>query len=1184
MVRPHVDRAPGTEGETNAQGTGLPLVQGSATGASAASAACSEQVGMHSGSRRSRGGLHSCSTSASDLGHPMDLTLSMVSSTGGKHHAMQGSGELWTDEERRAYLISLHIIDLPGEEAVLRFLNDAMAGAPLPSPWKLKRDKHGNVYFANQPADVVTWSHPLEPSLRELAGAFRVCSTLTPALRKTCVYALHETWEQEAKKQFSKWYSIRHESGRAYYCNRDTGDTMWEHPAEVVLPAHYLKLTSIERLLDEAYVATTCATQTINPAPALENMRNISEITLKPESGVPSELDLVRRDLEQQLQKAVENQRLLKRQLTTAEAELRAARATNEASRRDAARAQGAQRITRRLVAQLAALEDDGREADGDSAQAESNIALPPDAKGVLAVVQEVLVARERDMAKRLEEEASLQATLSHERDAHARLGQAHLELAKERAAERRQLQGRLRESDASSEALQELLSKSNAALRVHSECAEEMTAQQQTLEQQLKEALTSKEELSRTNADLRVQTECAEKMAAHQQVLEQQLRDAVTSNEEFKEELLKSTSAIAPIEEEPSDSTVKLTDSELPCIRQALSCLQDAETAIMTLQERLAQAEESSRQKEAILRAERDECPRQPQNRDNTTAATPSGSLKAVSSVEVRPAERDLRPAAQQILESASASATLARLLRARRRSLPEEAAPQPGMETHEDSTKQHRPGCTVPQWLGLPNDMPSDYALEGPRPDDFYEYSQGPCAVKAVAPTLTQGNVAPDTQDPELRGRMLKASEELHATTVPDEVLCAKEMEAEATVKELAEAEDSFTRSDLQALDSGLAQNLQRLQVEPGDSMTRATEAEHRLAEEHRLVADIEKAENSAAQSVAARNDMQQQVAEAQERLKARELAVSLDIERRTASLHSELSEHHLRQEELQHKQEALKSSQDNLFCELQDAASLRNELQQRLRVVDIDLLKAHAREVMGNSEALAAAMPQTRNNEVAAIRPVVTGDGLQNSAVHGMVPFKAGTIQGSGTSSWFTDETQQDGSLISVLTPPRSSRLFSDKDARRARRALEDAIVLASRIKLLHAESTRTQQKIRVVQGRVQALAGEHGQDKGKPSTGGYPVLAGELDPATKSREVLPVAASQEGQDAGLLLTPPVHSSTVITSVSATPEASASVFGAVLELQAAAAVRARLAAAKEELLRLNASLNREVAALKS
>ncbi|CAE8632600.1 unnamed protein product, partial [Polarella glacialis] len=39
-----------------------------------------------------------------------------------------------------------------------------------------------------------------------------------------------------------------------YYCNSESGLTMWEHPAEVLLPAQYMKMRAAERLLDDSYV------------------------------------------------------------------------------------------------------------------------------------------------------------------------------------------------------------------------------------------------------------------------------------------------------------------------------------------------------------------------------------------------------------------------------------------------------------------------------------------------------------------------------------------------------------------------------------------------------------------------------------------------------------------------------------------------------------------------------------------------------------------------------------------------------------------------------------------------------------------------------------------------------------------------------------------------------------------
>merc|ERR1712194_700245 len=60
--------------------------------------------------------------------------------------------------------------------------------------------------------------------------------------------------EAQMKSDFYVWYPQKDASGREYYCNRDTGEAMWEHPAHVVLPAHYMKTKAIERLRNQVYV------------------------------------------------------------------------------------------------------------------------------------------------------------------------------------------------------------------------------------------------------------------------------------------------------------------------------------------------------------------------------------------------------------------------------------------------------------------------------------------------------------------------------------------------------------------------------------------------------------------------------------------------------------------------------------------------------------------------------------------------------------------------------------------------------------------------------------------------------------------------------------------------------------------------------------------------------------------
>uniref|UniRef100_A0A7S4UXI2 WW domain-containing protein n=1 Tax=Alexandrium monilatum TaxID=311494 RepID=A0A7S4UXI2_9DINO len=159
----------------------------------------------------------------------------------------------WTDHERKEYITALRIVILPGEEPVLQFLSDAIGFAPVPAPWTMRRDQMGRVFFANMVQRATTWSHPLESSLPELAAALRACLTLNQTARIKYIDSLRVFWEEQAKAEFQKWYAVGHASGRPYYFHADTGESMWEHPAEVVLPKHYVKLKSVEWLLGREY-------------------------------------------------------------------------------------------------------------------------------------------------------------------------------------------------------------------------------------------------------------------------------------------------------------------------------------------------------------------------------------------------------------------------------------------------------------------------------------------------------------------------------------------------------------------------------------------------------------------------------------------------------------------------------------------------------------------------------------------------------------------------------------------------------------------------------------------------------------------------------------------------------------------------------------------------------------------
>ena len=158
-------------------------------------------------------------------------------------------------EEHWTYVESLGLAKLPGEEHIVRFLADSITASPLPAPWAAHRDEEGKVFYGNASTGETTWQHPLEDVIRELAGVCRVCVSLSRSMRERSIADLRETWEAQAKQEFALWYSAKdHTTGKEYYCNSQTKQTMWEHPAEVLLPGHFLKLKSADRLLDETYL------------------------------------------------------------------------------------------------------------------------------------------------------------------------------------------------------------------------------------------------------------------------------------------------------------------------------------------------------------------------------------------------------------------------------------------------------------------------------------------------------------------------------------------------------------------------------------------------------------------------------------------------------------------------------------------------------------------------------------------------------------------------------------------------------------------------------------------------------------------------------------------------------------------------------------------------------------------
>eukprot|EP00930_Biecheleria_cincta_P076916 TRINITY_DN6414_c0_g2_i2.p1 TRINITY_DN6414_c0_g2~~TRINITY_DN6414_c0_g2_i2.p1 ORF type:complete len:365 (+),score=53.42 TRINITY_DN6414_c0_g2_i2:103-1197(+) len=138
---------------------------------------------------------------------------------------------------------------------VRRILHDALQEVPLPAPWKARTSKGGQTFFCNQTTDETTWEHPLSPQLKELNPIIFSLLMLAPQARAEAGTALSKRWQWEAEVEYKKWYAAEDSaSGMEYYCNRDTDETMWEHPSEAILPAFFLKIRCAERLTNHDYL------------------------------------------------------------------------------------------------------------------------------------------------------------------------------------------------------------------------------------------------------------------------------------------------------------------------------------------------------------------------------------------------------------------------------------------------------------------------------------------------------------------------------------------------------------------------------------------------------------------------------------------------------------------------------------------------------------------------------------------------------------------------------------------------------------------------------------------------------------------------------------------------------------------------------------------------------------------
>lgn len=154
----------------------------------------------------------------------------------------------WAEDERVSYIQSLGIATGPHEELIVKLLEDAVSDVPIPPPWVMYRDEVGRPCWSDQQTQTNCRKHPLDGTMRELAGVCQVCLPLELAARQPCVSNLKLAWEEESKAEINKWYRAQDDQGRDYYWHGESKEVLWEHPGEKVLPMLYMKLKLLDRL------------------------------------------------------------------------------------------------------------------------------------------------------------------------------------------------------------------------------------------------------------------------------------------------------------------------------------------------------------------------------------------------------------------------------------------------------------------------------------------------------------------------------------------------------------------------------------------------------------------------------------------------------------------------------------------------------------------------------------------------------------------------------------------------------------------------------------------------------------------------------------------------------------------------------------------------------------------------
>jgi hypothetical protein len=152
------------------------------------------------------------------------------------------------------YVAASGIVDSTDDEGAIHFIADILQSTPLPSQWALCTGKQGQRLFTNVRTQESTRRHPLEDVLRSLVDLYQKCAPLSQEHRDEMLSGVYQKWYAEAREENGRWRTVRTENGEEYYFNVATRHAIWEHPAELFLPGHYMQVRAIERLRSREFL------------------------------------------------------------------------------------------------------------------------------------------------------------------------------------------------------------------------------------------------------------------------------------------------------------------------------------------------------------------------------------------------------------------------------------------------------------------------------------------------------------------------------------------------------------------------------------------------------------------------------------------------------------------------------------------------------------------------------------------------------------------------------------------------------------------------------------------------------------------------------------------------------------------------------------------------------------------